>query len=366
MEFKGKNIISIRDLSKEDILHILNVAKEMDKKEHPSLLKGKILATLFFEPSTRTRLSFESAMHRLGGDIIGFADAKISSVSKGESLWDSVKVIGKYSDVIVIRHPMEGAARLASEATGVPVINGGDGANQHPTQTLLDLYTIQKNKTRLDNLTIGFLGDLKYSRTVHSLMHALKHFNTTMYFISPKSLCMPKDYLEELNEDGITFYETENLSEVIGNLDVLYSTRIQRERFPNQGEYQKVKDFYKLEKSMLKDVKPDLKILHPLPRVDELNKNIDTEKYAVYFQQVANGIPVRQALLSLVLEGKMKEKNNINMPEIIKGIKCTNPKCITNNENVKTKFYVKTRNPLKVRCYYCERCMILDKDINKF
>lgn len=357
MEFKGKNIISIRDLSKEDILYILDKAKEMDEGYKPFLLKGKILATLFFEPSTRTRLSFESAMHRLGGSVIGFADAKTSSASKGESLWDSIKVISSYSDVIVIRHPLEGAARLASESANVPIINGGDGANQHPTQTLLDLYTIKKDFGNLENLKFGFVGDLKYGRTVHSLAHALKHFNATMYFISPKSLCMPEEYLKELEKEGVEFYETENLNETMKNLDILYNTRIQKERFPNPEDYNKVKGVYKLKKSMLKDVKENFRILHPLPRVDELNRDIDNTKYGIYFQQAANGIPVRQALLYLMTKGKAKDKGNVKLSNAIKGIKCPNEKCITNHENVETLFYPEKDYPKKARCHYCERCI---------
>lgn len=351
-----KDIISIRDLSKENILYILDKAKEMDEGYKPLLLKGKILATLFFEPSTRTRLSFESAMHSLGGSVIGFADAKISSASKGESLWDSIKVISSYSDVIVIRHPLEGAARLASESAGVPVINGGDGANQHPTQTLLDLYTIKKNLGNLENLKFGFVGDLKYGRTVHSLAHALKHFNATMYFISPESLKMPKDHINELEKDKIKFYETEDLLGVIKDLDVLYNTRIQRERFPSPEEYNKVKGVYRLEKSMLKNVKENFIIMHPLPRVDELSMDIDDTKYGIYFQQAANGIPVRQALLSLVIKERENEKKE-DKDNVIRGIKCENPKCITNFENVETKFYVDKEDDSKARCHYCERFM---------
>ncbi|RMF07034.1 aspartate carbamoyltransferase [Candidatus Woesearchaeota archaeon] len=300
MSFKGRDVISIRDFNKQEILHVLRTAEKMEKNRKP-LLKGKILATLFFEPSTRTRLSFESAMHRLGGRVIGFADPSVSSTAKGESLPDSIKIVEGYADVIVIRHPLEGAARVAAEAASVPVINGGDGANQHPTQTFLDLYTIKKTKGKLSGLKVGFLGDLKYGRTVHSLAHALSYFGVEMYFISPESLRMPDDDLYELKQKGVKYHEVKDLKKVIGKLDVLYATRIQKERFPDPLEYKKVKDAYILDRSLLKGVKKDLKILHPLPRVNEINYNIDDTPHAAYFGQARNGVPVRQALLALVL-----------------------------------------------------------------
>lgn len=301
IDFKDRSVISIRDFSKDELIHVLKIAKQIEAKHMPSLLKGKILAACFYEPSTRTRLSFETAMVRLGGSVIGFAKAGVSSAAKGESLSDSMKIMGSYSDVMVIRHPMDGAARVASESAGVPVINGGDGSNQHPTQTLLDLYTIQKTKGKLNKLTVGFLGDLKYGRTVHSLAHALSHFNTTMYFIAPPGLKMPKDHLTELREKGIKYVEAENLERVIPKLDVLYCTRIQKERFPDPLDYQKIKGGYEVSMDSVKKAKKQLKILHPLPRVDELNEDLDKTSHAVYFQQAANGIPVRQALLALAL-----------------------------------------------------------------
>jgi aspartate carbamoyltransferase catalytic subunit len=259
------------------------------------------MASLFFEPSTRTRLSFESAMTRLGGGVIGFSEPATTSLKKGETLWDTIKMVEKYADVITMRHPVEGAARVASEATGLPVINGGDGANQHPTQTLLDLYTIKKAKGKFDGLNIGFLGDLKYGRTVHSLAIALSHFNATMYFISPEALKMPDSYLEELGAKKTKYYEEADLMKSVGKLDILYSTRIQKERFPDPMEYKKYAGIYKLDRSILPHVKPSLKIMHPLPRVDELNQELDTTSHALYFEQAGNGIPVRQALLSLVM-----------------------------------------------------------------
>lgn len=304
MNFKGRDVISLRDFSKEEILYVLKTAEKMEKNTKP-LLKGKVLAALFFEPSTRTRLSFESAMNKLGGSVIGFADSGVSSTSKGESLSDSVKIVEGYADVIAMRHPMEGAARVAAEATNVPVINGGDGANQHPTQTFLDLYTIKKTKGKLTGLKVGFLGDLKYGRTVHSLADALSHFGAELYFISPDSLKMPKDDLKMLRDRKIKYHEVKDLNKVIKKLDVLYATRIQKERFPDPLEYEKVKNIYILDKSSLKGVKKDLKILHPLPRVNEINYNVDDTPYAVYFEQAKNGVPVRQALLALTLGVKL-------------------------------------------------------------
>lgn len=299
--FKGRDIISINDFSKEEMLYVLDVAKRFEKRDMLSLLKGKILATLFFEPSTRTRLSFTSAMEQLGGHVLGFATPGVSSVKKGETLWDTIKMTEQYVDVIVVRHSIEGAPRLAAEAASVPVINAGDGANQHPTQTLLDLYTIRKSKGALDNLNVGLLGDLKYGRTVHSLTVALSHFNTNFYFIAPEALKMPDEYLEALNEKGLRYTETSDLLSVSNNLDILYVTRIQQERFPDPLEYKKYKGVYKLDSSLLNHIKPELKIMHPLPRVDEISTELDNTPHAIYFEQAGNGIPVRKALLALVL-----------------------------------------------------------------
>ena len=305
MDFKNRDIISIHDFSKQELLYILKISKLMEKNPNPNLLKDKILATLFFEPSTRTRLSFLSAMEQLGGKVMGFATSGMTSIKKGETLWDTMKMVEAYSDVIVIRHPLEGSARLAAEASSKPVINAGDGANQHPTQTLLDLYTIQKVKGKLDNLNIGVLGDLKYGRTVHSLVVALSHFNPKFCFIAPQALQMPQTYLDNLKEKKIKFQTESNLLKVSRKLDILYVTRIQKERFPDPVEYEKYKGVYKLDTGLLGNIKKDLKIMHPLPRVDEIDKSIDETEHAVYFEQAANGIPVRKALLALVL-GKIK------------------------------------------------------------
>ncbi|MEK6917291.1 MAG: aspartate carbamoyltransferase [Nanoarchaeota archaeon] len=301
---KKKDIVSIREFTKEEIIDLLKLAEKIDnmpEKDRLKLLQGKKLATLFFEPSTRTRLSFESSMQGLGGSVIGFADANTSSTQKGESLKDTVKTVERYADVIAMRHSLEGAARLAAESVGIPVINGGDGANQHPTQTFLDMYTILKLKGKIDGLVIGFAGDMKFGRTVHSLAVALSHFNVKLYFISPESLKMPSQFLEEIKEKGTKYVETENITEAIPNLDILYATRIQKERFHDLAEYEKAKGFYRINKKLMESAKKDLKVMHPLPRVDEIDYDLDDTPYAVYFEQLANGIPVRQALLCRVL-----------------------------------------------------------------
>jgi aspartate carbamoyltransferase catalytic subunit len=303
ISLKDKDIISILDFKKDEILYILEMSARMETEDCPDILKGKILANLFFEPSTRTRLSFETAMKRLGGEVIGFDELGTTSTVKGESLRDSVRIIEGYCDIIVLRHFLEGASRLTADSVSIPVINAGDGSSQHPTQTFVDLYTIKKTKGTLENLSVGFLGDLKYGRTAHSLAYALTHFNADMYFISPPSLRMPKDYLEELELRGVTYHEVDSMHEVSDKLDILYCTRIQKERFAEPVEYEKVKGLYKLSKSVMDDlkVKDDLKILHPLPRVDEMDESLDTTDYAVYFQQAHSGIPVRKTLLAAVL-----------------------------------------------------------------
>ncbi len=301
--FKSRDIISIKDFSKDELLYLLDLSGKVENGDHSALLNGRILANLFFEPSTRTRLSFESAMRRLGGSVIGFDEVESTSTVKGESLSDSVKIIEGYCDVIVLRHFWEGSARLAAESVDIPVINAGDGANQHPTQTFLDLYTIMKTKGGLEGLNVGFLGDLKYGRTVHSLAHALSHFNSKMYFISPPTLKMPEDIIDELNEKNVSFVELDSLEEISKEIDILYCTRIQKERFADPIEYEMVKGFSRLSKPLLDElgVKKDLKVLHPLPRVDELDSSLDTSPYGAYFQQARNGIPVRKAILLSVL-----------------------------------------------------------------
>lgn len=303
ISLKNKDIISILDFTKEEILYVLDLSERMEKGNYPDILRGKVLANLFFEPSTRTRLSFESAMKRLGGEVIGFDELGTTSTVKGESLRDSVKIIEGYCDIIVLRHFLEGASRLTADSVSIPVINAGDGACQHPTQTFVDLYTIKNTKGVLENLSVGFLGDLKYGRTAHSLAYALAHFNTEMHFISPPSLRIPKDYLEELELRGVSYHEVDSIYEVSEKLDILYCTRIQKERFADPVEYEKVRGLYKLSKSVMDElkVKSDLKILHPLPRVEEMDESLDTTSYAVYFQQAHSGIPVRETLLAAVL-----------------------------------------------------------------
>ena len=300
-----KDIISMNDFTAEEILLILKKAEAIEKmsdEEKLSLMHGKIVATMFYEPSTRTKLSFESAAMRLGANILYF-DTEHSSVKKGESFSDTIRMVESYSDIIVIRHPLDGAARLAASVSHKPVLNGGDGSNQHPSQTLLDLYTIMKEKGTLENLHIAFTGDLKYGRTVHSLVKALKHFHPIIYFVSPSMLSMPQYLLDDLDDAGVTYYIEENFTGCLDKLDVFYMTRIQRERFPDPEEYEKVKGVYIINRGNIEGkCKDDMIILHPLPRVNEIDVDLDTTKYARYFEQARNGIPIRQAMMMLSLE----------------------------------------------------------------
>ena len=300
-----KDIISMNDFTAEEILLILKKAEAIEKmsdEEKLSLMHGKIVATMFYEPSTRTKLSFESAAMRLGANILYF-DTEHSSVKKGESFSDTIRMVESYSDIIVIRHPLDGAARLAASVSHKPVLNGGDGSNQHPSQTLLDLYTIMKEKGTLENLHIAFTGDLKYGRTVHSLVKALKHFHPIIYFVSPSMLSMPQYLLDDLDDAGVTYYIEENFTGCLDKLDVFYMTRIQRERFPDPEEYEKVKGIYIINRGNIEGkCKDDMIIMHPLPRVNEIDVDLDTTKYARYFEQARNGIPIRQAMMMLSLE----------------------------------------------------------------
>ena len=296
------DFVTIADLSKEKIMYLLEMAQEFEKYPNRELLKGKVVATLFFEPSTRTRLSFETAANRLGARVIGFSDAKASSVSKGETLKDTVLMVSNYADVIVMRHFLEGAAQYASEITDVPIINAGDGSNQHPSQTMLDLYSIYKTQGHLDNLHIYLVGDLKYGRTVHSLLMAMRHFNPTFHFIAPKELEMPEEYKIYCEEQNIKYFETRDFNEdVIADADILYMTRVQRERFTDLMEYERVKDSYLLCNRMLRKAKSNMKILHPLPRLNEINIDVDSNPHAYYFEQAHNGLFARQALICDVL-----------------------------------------------------------------
>ena len=293
-----KSFVTIADLSKEKIMSLLEAAARFEENPNRKTLDGKVIATLFFEPSTRTRLSFETAVNRLGGRVIGFSDAATSSSSKGESLKDTIMMVGNYADLIVMRHHLEGAARYASEVSPVPIINAGDGANQHPSQTMLDLYSIYKTQGTLENLNIYLVGDLKYGRTVHSLLMAMRHFNPLFHFIAPKELAMPNEYKLYCKEHGIRYVEhTDFTEETIADADILYMTRVQRERFTDLMEYERVKDVYILKADMLKGTKENLRILHPLPRVNEIATDVDESPKAYYFQQAKNGLYIREALI---------------------------------------------------------------------
>ncbi len=297
----NKSLVSITDFSKDDYLKILDTAAGFEKESYQNLLNGRVIATLFFEPSTRTRLSFESAINRLGGKVIGFTDSDTTSVTKGETLYDTIRVVSNYAELIVIRHPLEGSARYASELTHIPVINAGDGANQHPTQTLLDLYSIRKTQEKLSGLNIFLVGDLKYGRTVHSLLMALSEFKTTFYFISPDELKMPDEYKLVLDRIGLKYYESRELDGSIKNADIIYMTRVQKERFSDPIEYEKTKNAYVLKDEMLIGTRKNMKVMHPLPRVNEINIDVDANPKAYYFQQTENGVYVRQAIMSLIL-----------------------------------------------------------------
>ena len=302
LEFKGRDIISIKDFSRDEINYVFKVAKSMETlaSKRSQMLKGKILATLFYEASTRTRLSFESAMQRLGGSTIGFAEAEIASVKKGENLADTVRTVENYADVIALRHPLEGAARLAAEFSRVPILNGGSGAEEHPTQALLDLYTMVKERGKVDGLKIALAGDLRYGRTVHSLAYALSLYDIELFLVSPETLRMRREVLQTIKE-RISVTEKTSLERIVPLVDVLYVTRIQKERFPDPAEYAKVKGSYRVDLESLGEAKKDLIIMHPLPRVDEIAAEVDATPYARYFQQVGNGIVVRMALLALIL-----------------------------------------------------------------
>lgn len=299
---ENRSLVTIAELSKEKILYLLEMAKEFEKNPNRKILDEKVVATLFFEPSTRTRLSFETAVNRLGGKVIGFSNPASSSASKGESLNDTIKMVSNYADLIVMRHYLEGAALYASEVTSVPIINAGDGAHQHPSQTMLDLYSIQKTQGTLDNLNIYLVGDLKYGRTVHSLIMAMRHFHPTFHFIAPDELKMPEIYKDYCHEHNIKYIEHSDFNEdSIADADILYMTRVQRERFTDLVEYERVKNVYILHNSMLAKTKSNLKILHPLPRINEIAYDVDKNEKAYYFQQAQNGLYAREAIICDVL-----------------------------------------------------------------
>ena len=300
---KNRSLISINDYTKEEILKIVELSSFFEKTHAENLdyLKGKVIATLFFEPSTRTRLSFETAINRLGGRVIGFSDSRSTSAAKGESLKDTIMMVSRYADLIVMRHPLEGSAKYASEVSSVPVINAGDGANQHPSQTLLDLYSIAKTQETLDNLNICMVGDLKYGRTIHSLLMAMSHFNPNFSFVAPEELKMPVEYKEFCKRKSIEYKECSEMEALIPEADILYMTRVQQERFSDPMEYQKVKNVYTLNRQMLDHAKPNLKVLHPLPRVTEIDDDVDDSDMAYYFQQAENGVYARMAIIASAL-----------------------------------------------------------------
>lgn len=311
------NFVTIADLSKEKILYMIKLAQEFEKHPNREILKGKVVATLFSEPSTRTRLSFETAANRLGARVIGFSDAKVTSATKGETLKDTILMVSNYADAIVMRHYIEGAAQYASEVAPIPIINAGDGAHQHPSQCMLDLYSIYKTQGTLENLNICLVGDLKYGRTVHSLIMAMRHFNPTFHFIAPKELAMPNEYKIYCKEHNIKYVEHTAFNEkIINEADILYMTRVQKERFSDLMEYEKVKNVYILKNDMLNNARDNMKILHPLPRVNEIEYEVDTNPHAYYIQQAQNGLYAREAIICDVLGLSMDEI--INDPTIIK------------------------------------------------
>ena len=302
------SLVTIANLEKEKIEYLIEMAQEFEKHSNRKILEGRVVATLFFEPSTRTRLSFETAANRLGARVIGFTDPKVTSSTKGETLKDTIMMVGNYADVIVMRHYLEGAALYAAEVSPVPVINAGDGANQHPTQTMLDLYSIYKTQGTLENLNIYLVGDLKYGRTVHSLLMAMRHFNPTFHFIAPRELAMPEEYKLYCREHNIRYEEHEDFNEeVISHADILYMTRVQRERFTDLMEYERVKDVYVLRAAMLAGARPNMRILHPLPRVGEIAYDVDDDPHAYYFEQAKNGLFAREAIICDVLGITLEE-----------------------------------------------------------
>lgn len=358
-----KHLIDIKDLSVEEIDELIEVAKDIINypEKYSEKCKGKILATLFFEPSTRTRLSFESAMLRLGGNVLGFSEANSSSAAKGESVADTIRVVGGYSDIIAMRHPKEGAPIVAVTKTIVPIINAGDGGHNHPTQTLTDLLTIKCEKGKLDNLTIGLCGDLKFGRTVHSLISAMSRYkNIKFVLISPDELKIPA-YIKKdvLDKNNIKYIETQNMEEYIDKIDILYMTRIQKERFINEADYIRLKDSYILDIEKLKNAKDDLCIMHPLPRVNEISVKVDEDPRACYFKQAEYGKFIRMALILKLLEiDSVSETNDLkseSKEEIVNKIQCRNPRCITSVEQELDQVFILTDKENEIyRCKYCE------------
>ncbi|MBR6831688.1 MAG: aspartate carbamoyltransferase [Tidjanibacter sp.] len=356
-----KHLIDPTDLSVQEIDEIIELALDIiaNREKYNDVCKNKKLATLFYEPSTRTRLSFTAAMMELGGNVIGFSDAKNSSVSKGETVADTVRVISCFADIIAMRHFIEGAPLVAAQTAVVPIINAGDGSHSHPTQTLTDLLTIKREKGRFDNLTIGFCGDLKFGRTVHSLIKALSRYeNVKVVLIAPNELRLPSYLKHEVCEmHNIDYKEVESMESVMPELDVLYMTRVQKERFLDQDDFDRLKDSFILDCKKLETAKKDMVILHPLPRVNEILKEVDADPRAAYFRQVENGKFVRMALICKLLEwSKMEEKKNELVPAgtLVNQIKCSNPRCISNMENVDSLFRPAEEGEGVYRCLYCE------------
>ncbi|MGL4308147.1 aspartate carbamoyltransferase [Cetobacterium sp. SF1] len=350
-----RDFISMKDFTKDEILEILDLAEKLDKNPQGTLLEDKIVASLFFEPSTRTRLSFTSGAYRVGAKVLGFDSPDATSLKKGESLRDTIKMTEAYSDVIVMRHPIDGAARFATEVANVPILNAGDGANEHPSQTLLDLYTIKEEKGRIEKLKVAFVGDLKYGRTVHSLSKALAMFECEFFFVAPELIQIPDHIIKYLDGHGIKYTLVSDYKEILKDIDVMYMTRIQRERFENPQDYEKVKNVYQINRESIEGkAKEDMIILHPLPRVDEIDIDLDDTKYALYFKQARNGVPVREAMYVIALdryEMKSKKNDDIEVTESEKRL-CTNGRCVTKVEKTKNKTV--TENGIKY-CYYCGR-----------
>lgn len=352
-----KNFTSIKEMSKEEILETLNIAKELEvqnKEERIKIMQGSIMTSIFFEPSTRTRLSFTSSAYKLGCNVLGFDNPDASSIKKGESFRDTIYMVSSYSDVIVVRHFIEGVAKFASEITTTPIINAGDGANEHPSQTLLDLYTIKDELGSIENKKIAFVGDLKYGRTVHSLSRALSLFNSELYFVAPNNIQIPEYILKELDANNIKYHLLNTYESILKEVDCLYMTRIQRERFDDLDEYEKIKNIFIISKKEIENkCKDNMIIMHPLPRVDEINIDLDNTKYAKYFKQAYNGVPVRMAMLTLATDSIKSKFNNIKLDSISsEKVVCTNSKCITNFEPTQNRVIKKEYGDF---CYYCNK-----------
>lgn len=353
-----RSLIDILQLSVEELDALLDTADDIiaSPEKYSDACRGKKIATLFFEPSTRTRLSFEAAMLELGGSVLGFEAGGNSSSAKGESVADTARTVGCYADIIAMRHPLAGSALVASKNAGIPVINAGDGTHSHPTQTLADLCTIRRHKGRFDGLTVGFCGDLKYGRTVHSLIEALSRYeNVRIVLISPTELRLP-EYVKSdtLKRCGMEYVETASMTEVMGELDVLYMTRVQRERFPCEEDYLRLKDSYILDTEKLKGAKDDLIILHPLPRVNEISVEVDKDSRACYFEQVKNGKYMRMALIMKLLSETTAPEENGESYECRRDLVCQNPGCITSTEQELPHIYYKAADG-QYRCIYCEK-----------